>query len=134
MKSLIYISRRTSSAAELGAEVDDIVTVARSRNKQLDVTGALIATPSHFAQVLEGTEAALQELMSSILRDKRHFITDILDLEPTPDRQFAGWWLAYHGDSSLVSAMLTEAIAVPDFELQGHVEQILALMHMFAGS
>ncbi|HEX8055314.1 MAG TPA: BLUF domain-containing protein [Novosphingobium sp.] len=133
MKSLIYISRRTSSAAELGAEVDDIVTVARSRNKQLDVTGALIATPSHFAQVLEGTEAALQELMDSILRDKRHFITDILDLEPKPDRQFAGWWLAYHGDSSLVSAMLAEAISVPDFQLQRHVEPILALMHMFAG-
>lgn len=133
MKSLIYISRRTSPSGELGAEVDDIVTVARSRNRQLGVTGALIATPSHFAQVLEGSEAALQELMGSILRDKRHFITDILDLKPGPDRQFAGWWLAYHGDSHLVSAMLAEAISVPDFELQGHVEPILALMHMFAG-
>ena len=132
MKSLIYISRRTSPLAELGAEVNDIVTVARSRNKKLGVTGALVATPLHFAQVLEGPEAALKELMDSILRDKRHFITDIVDLDAKPHRDFAGWSLAYHGDSNYVSTMLSDAIAAPEFELKGHVEQILALMHMFA--
>ena len=132
MKSLIYVSRRTSPPAELGAEVSDIVTVARLRNKELDVTGALIATPLHFAQVLEGPEAALKELMDSILRDKRHFITHLVDLDAKPDRDFAGWSLAYHGDSSYVSTMLEDAVAAPDFELNGHVDQILALMHMFA--
>ena len=132
MKSLIYISRRTGLPAELGDEVSDIVTVARSRNPKLGVTGALIATPLHFAQVLEGTEAALKELMDSILRDKRHFITALADLEPKPRRDFAEWSLAYHGDSNYVSTTLADAVAAPEFEQGGHVEQILALIHMFA--
>lgn len=48
--TLLYVSRRTSS----DADVRDIVETSRSRNARLHVTGALVASRSRFAQILEG--------------------------------------------------------------------------------
>ena len=68
-RSLIYVSSKTPRFSEQPTSTDDIVAVARSRNAALGVTGAFIETATAFAQILEGTQTALDELMDSIDRD-----------------------------------------------------------------
>lgn len=132
MHSFIYVSERPVLPGEPIGEVDDIVWVARSRNAALSVTGALIATRNHFAQILEGPEAALAELLASLQKDHRHQITQLIHLEPKSHRDFKGWSLAYHGESSYVSNMLVIAAGSPGFQLNGQVDHIRSLMQMFA--
>ena len=54
IRCLLYVSESCLSWPEDAHQVDEIVTVSRGRNEQLSLTGALIYTRTHFAQVLEG--------------------------------------------------------------------------------
>lgn len=60
------------------------------RNTLLDVTSALYSDGACFFHTIEGEEPALAKLMSSILRDQRHFSTTILDQTDLADRRFPG--------------------------------------------
>jgi hypothetical protein len=70
--SLLYISRSRLQSDSAGACIQDVVATSRIRNSGLDVTGALLFTGSHFAQILEGPPSSVEELMQSIKRDPRH--------------------------------------------------------------
>src|SRR5688572_26236881 len=105
-QSLIYVSTRCPGPDGAPTDVRDIVTVSRARNAALGVTGALVATPAFFAQILEGPEAHLAELMASIRRDQRHRNIRLLDLGGRPRRDFADWSLAYSGEATYVSRMI----------------------------
>lgn len=78
------------------------MTVGRSRNASLDVTGALIFTRRHFAQILEGSAAAVDELMKSIKADPRHEDVDVVEVKSVTGRQFTKWNLAYSGFATYV--------------------------------
>lgn len=132
MNSLLYVSTRRLHPDGHAREIDDIVVIARSRNATLMVTGALVATPTHYAQMLEGTEGALAELMASIARDERHSDIRLVHLAPKPRRELAGWSLAYNGESTYVSSLVRAAIDAPDFTMAHSFEAIRGLMLMFA--
>ncbi len=100
--SLLYVSRTLLKFPAGTAEVEHIVAVSQARNAGLDVTGALIATPAYFAQVLEGPQPAVAELMRSIMRDPRHTEIEILTEGETPERRFASWSMAYSGYATYV--------------------------------
>jgi hypothetical protein len=102
MISKLYVSTRTFPD-EGTAEIDDILAVSRSRNPSLNVTGALIATPTHYAQMLEGSATAIEELLASITRDGRHADLRFAQLIQRQHRDLARWSLAYIGDSGYVS-------------------------------
>jgi hypothetical protein len=65
----------------------------------LNVTGALVFTEARFAQVLEGPEASITELMADIERDKRHRDVEVVLVESIAERRFPGWAMAYRGGS-----------------------------------
>lgn len=117
LRSLLYVSRRVV-VPDLDAAVARIVETSLARNRALDVTGALIATDALFAQVLEGPDEAIAELMISIRRDPRHQDLSVAFDEPIAQRRFADWALAYRGGagfvSRLVSAVATGAAAAED--------------------
>lgn len=100
--SLLYVSRTLLNFPAGNAEVANIVTVSLVRNAGLDVTGALISTPSYFAQVLEGPQPAVAELMRSIMRDPRHSEIKIVTEGEVPVRRFASWSMAYSGYATYV--------------------------------
>lgn len=100
--SLLYVSEAIHQLPEGDNPVDDIVEVAQSRNAALDVTGALVFTGRNFAQVLEGSRAAVEELMLSINKDERHRDVDVITVEEITERRFPGWALAYAGPSVFV--------------------------------
>ena len=131
LKSLLYVSRCRLDAENARGKVDDIVHVAASRNASLSVTGALVFTEVHFAQVLEGPPEAVDELMSSILRDSRHQDVQVLRSTHVPSRRFSQWSMAYAGPSRYVSGLIR-----PLTEQRSHedllIERLLTMMEEFA--
>lgn len=100
--SLLYVSRRTSS----DADVRYIVETSQSRNAGLLVTGALVASRSRFAQILEGPRPGVDALMDSIQRDPRHTDVEVLVYDDIDRRHFADWTLAYSGASVYVDGLI----------------------------
>lgn len=106
MRSLLYVSRIRLSSGERQAGIDDIVARSLVRNQGLGVTGALIATQSRFAQVLEGSDAALEILMSSIRRDPRHEDLKVILDHDIAQRRFARWSMTYCGQAGYVERLV----------------------------
>ncbi|KTS03075.1 hypothetical protein SB2_04855 [Methylobacterium radiotolerans] len=100
--SLLYVSRRMSS----DVEVRNIVETSLARNAQLGITGALVASRERFAQILEGPRAAVDALMDSIRRDRRHAGVEVLVYDDIDRRRFADWTLAYSGASVFVDGLI----------------------------
>jgi hypothetical protein len=100
--SLLYVSRRVAT----DADVRDIVEMSRARNDRLQVTGALVASPGRFAQILEGPRAAVDALMDSIRRDRRHTGVEVLLHGDIERRRFPGWTLAYSGTAQFVDGLI----------------------------
>jgi hypothetical protein len=132
MYSLLYVSTRRMTPDVESRDVEDIVAVSRPRNRSLGITGALVATPTHFAQILEGSMDAIDEVMASIGRDHRHY--GILAAPPAQKarREFHRWSLAYHGESTYVSGLFAGVLSSPTFELNAHADDIRNLMAMLA--
>ncbi len=103
MRRLVYVSESKIDAKNADKPIADIVAIAQRRNAPLSVTGALIYTGTYFAQVLEGRQKAIDELMSSIYNDDRHEAVWIIDQSPIITRQFPHWTMAYQGPSQFVS-------------------------------
>lgn len=109
--TLVYVSRSTLSLNGDAAEVMDIVQVANARNALLGVTGALVYTELHFAQVLEGSARAIDELMASIRNDQRHRDVTVVAEHKTSSRRFGSWAMAYAGPSPYLDRHLKPLIA-----------------------
>lgn len=126
---LIYVSRRLAT----DADIRDIVEISRARNARLQVTGALIATEARFAQVLEGSRGAVDELMDSIHRDPRHERVEVVQDRSSNERQFPDWTMAYSGGAvfaeRLIGALATESAERPDAQ---HLRRLVAFMRAFA--
>ena len=111
--SLLYVSRSTLVLPQQAKEIEAIVEVGRSRNESLNVTGALVFTRRHFAQILEGSAAAVDELMTSIKADWRHSDVDVVDVKEVHGGQFAKWSLAYSGFATYVDEHIVALVDRP---------------------
>lgn len=107
MERLIYVSESKLKDCDADAVIVRIVAESQKRNAELNLTGALIFTGTHFAQVLEGCQKSIDELMSSLYHDNRHEAVWIVDRSPITTRQFSTWAMAYHGPSQFVSRHVT---------------------------
>lgn len=131
--SLLYVSKSCLRLPQEEGRVADIVAVSRRRNVALEVTGALMFVETHFAQVLEGPEAAVTTLMESIRADPRHTDLTVIDTEALVRRRFARWTMAYAGPRTLVEAQIAPVLALA----AGHGSpfapgDLIALMLQFA--
>ena len=68
--------------------------MARSSNKKLGVTGALLITDDEFVQTLEGPEPVVRELYTKIYKDKRHERLEVLESGDASGRVFGRWAMA----------------------------------------
>lgn len=115
MIELLYISRATFPPGSERAQTDRILAIARVRNLALGVTGALVPIDGRFAQVLEGTEIAVNQLMVAILRDARHADIRIVRVNAIETRRFANWSMAEIAPEPMAHALL-EALDQPHAE------------------
>ena len=109
-QSLIYVSRSCLRLPEQAAEIDRIVCGSTERNAILAVRGALIFTERHFAQILEGPEASIVELMRSIERDRRHEQVTVIESRRIPGYRFSDWSLCYWGDASYMDDQVARVL------------------------
>lgn len=126
--ALLYASRARLAGPEAAAAVADLVAVSRARNARLGVTGALVYSGGHFAQILEGGSAAVAELMRSIGRDPRHADVTVLSEGPTGQRRFADWSLAYAGPATFVDSIIAGTLAgagAPRSRNEARLQQLL---------
>ena len=72
MQRLLYVSESYISPSDTATSVSEIVKHAQNKNDEIGITGALIFTGQHFAQVLEGPVDAISILMDNICNDARH--------------------------------------------------------------
>ena len=131
--ALIYVSRSTVPSTVANDTVEQIVATARARNPGLGLTGALLFTGEHFAQVLEGPAASIDRLMASVAMDPRHDQLIVVAREPITARRFGQWSMAYSGPSQFVARHVTRLLTNPAPPEQGRsVNWLNDLMWEFA--
>jgi hypothetical protein len=92
MLQIIYSS---SARAPFTPEaLDALLAKARVRNDRNKVTGMLLYHSGFFLQVLEGPEAGLIEIFSSIQRDVRH-TPSIQHRKYIDEREFQSWSMGF---------------------------------------
>lgn len=111
--SLLYISESKLTDGDPAGEVGRIVRTAHALNPTAGITGALVFTGTHFAQVIEGDRSAVDRLMTSIASDKRHSEVHIVARDSIAVRRFPDWSMAYHGPSQFVSRHVTQLLSIP---------------------
>lgn len=91
---LIYRSHNRIPVDQRKAELGAIFSVARSQNKQADITGALLIRGDWFVQTLEGEEQAVRALYEHIVKDKRYERISVIAAEVVEARVFSRWSMA----------------------------------------
>lgn len=113
LTSLLYISRSRIAPDRAEAVVAEIVATSVARNALAELTGALLFTGTHFAQVLEGEAAAIEDLMQRVTGDARHDELVIVEQGPLDYRRFDTWSMAYFGPSQFVSRHVMRLLGDP---------------------
>lgn len=116
--SLAYVSRSAlvGTEQEVEAQIATILKSARRHNQRLNISGALLFTEGNFAQVLEGSQAAVEEVFEAIECDSRHTKVVMLHFHPIEARSFAHWNMAYVGAdvARRNGPTASGAVALPD--------------------
>lgn len=127
LTSLLYVS---DSRLALGArELDAIVAASLRNNAAAGISGALISTRTRFAQLIEGPEAAVDDLMARILADPRHERVRVIVRRWVLVRVMHDWRLAYAGSSSFVEQQISTLSAEPPSPF-AHEEAVTRFMSM----
>jgi hypothetical protein len=95
---LVYGSTATGDLST--EELRRIVESAVRHNTTNHITGMLLHSFGSFLQVLEGTEAAVDETMLRIFKDPCHQGIIILSVKKNPEREFANWAMGFRGVSA----------------------------------
>ena len=127
--SLLYVSRSLLHLPRDEHELEAIVNVALDRNAKLLVTGALVFTGKRFAQVLEGSAGAVDELMTSICRDRRHTDVDVVQVVELEKRRFPDWSMAYCGPSTYVDRHISPLFKTFS-DRQSHISGVRPLIRL----
>lgn len=98
IERIVYVSR---AAPGIGLrEAYDIIRTAHNRNRQHNLTGALILIDGHFLQVLEGDAWQVRERFARIATDPRHSHVEVRLQDRVAQPTFGGEWMALrHGDA-----------------------------------
>ena len=94
---LTYYSRNAiaDACADVPREVERILAAARRNNARDGITGALLRSENHFAQLLEGPPEAVERAFERIQRDWRHADLVVLQREAAQARLFEGCPMAH---------------------------------------
>lgn len=72
-------------------DLEDIYQTAREQNALDGISGLLVFNGTHFLQIIEGSEAAIEDLIERLRRDQRHTGFEIRDRRKVETRSFPDW-------------------------------------------
>lgn len=107
MLTVVYSSIATEPFGD--DDLAALLATSRDANAAVDVTGVLFSKNGYFLQLLEGPDEAVLDKMRRITADSRHDQVRTLLKEPTTERRFPDWTMAF---APTDDARLTE---VPGF-------------------
>jgi len=94
--NLMHLIYTSAAALQVGdSDLKEILSVARSNNSQRSVTGMLLYISGSFFQILEGDEATLMDLFTTISADPRHRNVTKIIQEPITQRVFGDWTMGF---------------------------------------
>jgi hypothetical protein len=118
LKSLTYTSRARLDLTD--ADLADIHQTARHLNALDGVTGLLLFDGSRFLQIIEGGEAAIDNLVERLRRDPRHSALEVRDERFVEGRSFGDWSMellrvstGYRTAREEVATILPAGVAAP---------------------
>jgi hypothetical protein len=109
--------------------VDRIVQHAQSWNTSVGITGALVYSGPHFAQILEGPAVQLSALMGRIKLDARHRDATIIKSGSLSERKFAAWHMAYSGQSTYVDRHIRSLYVVSEQRRRDEIRRLEGLIY-----
>ncbi|MCH8615460.1 BLUF domain-containing protein [Sphingomonas sp. SM33] len=83
-----------TSLARLDLQTDDLEDIhrsAREHNALDGITGLLVFNGTHFLQIIEGAEDAIEDLIGRLRQDTRHTGFEIRDRRKVEARSFPDW-------------------------------------------
>lgn len=104
MKSILYLSEVTEVFSD--NDIDELVSLSASKNKQLGVTGYLSFSGNRFVQYLEGESPVVIELLDTIRNDPRHRFINEIELNYQTERMFSSWSMRLITQKELTSVNL----------------------------
>lgn len=97
------------------SDLEDIHRTAREVNALEGITGLLVFNGTHFLQIIEGAETAIEELVGKLRRDPRHTGFEIRDQRRIETRSFPDWSMELvRVNASYFQARDTIADRLPD--------------------
>jgi len=100
LRLIVYVSQSTSPEAKQMSDVETIVALAKKKNREFGITGALFFLNGNYMQVIEGEEQAIAQLMQNIYADPRHISIEMVMDTPIRKRGFQQWNMDYFNLSS----------------------------------
>jgi hypothetical protein len=88
LKQLIYSSEPFGFDSAMLA---GILVRSREKNRAAQITGALICRQDLYLQLVEGPEAAIDEVYARIIKDDRHLAVTMLLSRTIDQRMFPEW-------------------------------------------
>jgi hypothetical protein len=133
LKSLTY-----TSLARLDVDADDLHAIHRSALKlnALDgITGLLVFNGTHFLQVVEGDERAIDDLLGRLRRDPRHHGLEVRDERRIDARSFPDWTMELvRVGGSYLDARDTMRDRVPDSVTADVRDRLLRMTETISGT
>lgn len=114
--SIAYFSKSTinGSREDIANTIESILKLARLKNKERNITGALLYSGGYFSQVIEGPMDELEDLFEIIQNDPRHSEVRVLHFNPVEARHFSGWSMALAGVEDSMLLGIDEILKSPD--------------------
>jgi len=106
-----YTSIATSNAEGACTDAETICALSQDYNALHGITGILTLHRGRFAQVLEGPETAVRQLMRRIMADPRHHSIRIAADGPIVKRRYADWRMAYRDPKAFINDQLDDMLA-----------------------
>ena len=94
-RSVLYTSEAQLYSLEEDKQVELIAVTSRINNEMSGITGCLVYTGIHFAQIVEGGSAAIGRLLIKLQVDSRHRNMKIISDAYQSERVFLKWSMAY---------------------------------------
>ncbi len=121
LERLLYRSKATSTLGSL--HLFNLLSEARAKNAQLNITGHLLYSKEVFVQCIEGPAESIESLWQSLQRDDRHFDIELLARGPLETRRFADWTMAFSTYASLNKYSMPGFFPVDDDGMNEAVER-----------
>jgi hypothetical protein len=107
---LSYTSIAVAAGDQACADAHSICALAQDYNTLHGITGILTLHRGRFAQVLEGPETAVRQLMRRILADPRHHSIRIAADTPIVKRRYADWHMAFRDPKAFITDQLDDML------------------------